>query len=163
MRRKDHYAAGPGPDNKIIRSDERLDKSREDCELGQNHKHARRRGRGRKDPGQIRRRRGARFADPPDRNSEPQVACLDCRFPAGCDNETDAESLRSGPLAQWLEQRTHNPLVAGSNPAGPIRVTTVRLRAGRILSASAARQERAFLKSAMCCLACFNLVLNPQH
>ncbi len=24
-----------------------------------------------------------------------------------------------GPLAQWLEQRTHNPLVAGSSPAGP--------------------------------------------
>ncbi len=24
-----------------------------------------------------------------------------------------------GPLAQRLEQRTHNPLVAGSNPAGP--------------------------------------------
>ncbi len=26
----------------------------------------------------------------------------------------------SGPLAQRLEQGTHNPLVAGSNPAGPI-------------------------------------------
>ena len=26
-----------------------------------------------------------------------------------------------GPLAQRLEQGTHNPLVAGSNPAGPIR------------------------------------------
>ena len=24
-----------------------------------------------------------------------------------------------GPIAQRLEQRTHNPLVAGSNPAGP--------------------------------------------
>ena len=24
-----------------------------------------------------------------------------------------------GPVAQWLEQGTHNPLVAGSNPAGP--------------------------------------------
>ena len=23
-----------------------------------------------------------------------------------------------GPLAQWLEQRTHNPLVVGSNPTG---------------------------------------------
>ena len=23
-----------------------------------------------------------------------------------------------GPVAQWLEQGTHNPLVAGSNPAG---------------------------------------------
>ena len=27
--------------------------------------------------------------------------------------------LLSGPVAQWLEQGTHNPLVAGSNPAGP--------------------------------------------
>jgi hypothetical protein len=26
----------------------------------------------------------------------------------------------SGPLAQWLEQRTHNPLVVGSNPTGAI-------------------------------------------
>lgn len=27
-----------------------------------------------------------------------------------------------GLLAQRLEQRTHNPLVAGSNPAGPTRL-----------------------------------------
>ena len=25
-----------------------------------------------------------------------------------------------GPVAQWLEQGTHNPLVGGSNPSGPI-------------------------------------------
>ncbi len=25
----------------------------------------------------------------------------------------------SGPIAQWLEQRTHNPLVLGSSPSGP--------------------------------------------
>ena len=24
-----------------------------------------------------------------------------------------------GPIAQWLEQRTHNPLVLGSSPSGP--------------------------------------------
>ena len=24
-----------------------------------------------------------------------------------------------GPVAQWLEQGTHNPLVGGSNPSGP--------------------------------------------
>ncbi|CRH30861.1 hypothetical protein BN1182_CI_01130 [Pantoea ananatis] len=31
-------------------------------------------------------------------------------------------NLRSiGPLAQWLEQATHNRLVAGSNPAGATR------------------------------------------
>src|ERR1700736_2085880 len=28
-----------------------------------------------------------------------------------------------GPIAQRLEQGTHNPLVAGSNPAGPKRLT----------------------------------------
>src|SRR5882762_9908477 len=28
-------------------------------------------------------------------------------------------SLPNGPLAQRLEQRTHNPLVVGSNPTGP--------------------------------------------
>lgn len=27
-----------------------------------------------------------------------------------------------GPVAQWLERRTHNPLVAGSSPAGPISI-----------------------------------------
>jgi hypothetical protein len=25
----------------------------------------------------------------------------------------------AGPVAQWLERRTHNPLVVGSNPTGP--------------------------------------------
>ena len=29
------------------------------------------------------------------------------------------ERTRSGPLAQRSEQRTHNPLVEGSNPSGP--------------------------------------------
>ena len=28
---------------------------------------------------------------------------------------------RHGPLAQWLEQATHNRLVAGSSPAGATR------------------------------------------
>jgi hypothetical protein len=26
-----------------------------------------------------------------------------------------------GPIAQWLEQRTHNPLVPGSSPGGPTK------------------------------------------
>src|SRR5205823_13412195 len=30
----------------------------------------------------------------------------------------------SGPLAQRLEQRTHNPLVPGSNPGGPTKTAT---------------------------------------
>ena len=31
-----------------------------------------------------------------------------------------------GPVAQRLEQRTHNPLVPGSNPGGPTNVKGVR-------------------------------------
>lgn len=31
----------------------------------------------------------------------------------------------SGPLAQWLEQATHNRLVAGSNPAGATKFNDV--------------------------------------
>jgi hypothetical protein len=30
-----------------------------------------------------------------------------------------SKKLHPGPLAQRLEQRTHNPLVVGSNPTGP--------------------------------------------
>ena len=33
----------------------------------------------------------------------------------------------SGPVAQWLAQATHNRLVAGSNPAGPIFCTSFKL------------------------------------
>ena len=29
---------------------------------------------------------------------------------------------KAGPVAQWLEQRTHNPLVLGSNPSRPTKV-----------------------------------------
>ena len=28
-------------------------------------------------------------------------------------------TLGAGPVAQWLEQGTHNPLVVGSSPTGP--------------------------------------------
>lgn len=34
-----------------------------------------------------------------------------------------------GLVVQWLEQWTHNPLVAGSNPAGPTGDKAVRNRA----------------------------------
>jgi hypothetical protein len=34
--------------------------------------------------------------------------------------------IHKGPVAQWLEQRTHNPLVASSSLAGP----TSNLRKG---------------------------------
>jgi hypothetical protein len=36
-----------------------------------------------------------------------------------------------GPIAQRLEQRTHNPLVLGSNPSGPITTEDTRRRSDR--------------------------------
>ena len=35
------------------------------------------------------------------------------------------KDFRLGPLAQRLEQRTHNPLVEGSNPSGPTNFSIV--------------------------------------
>ena len=35
------------------------------------------------------------------------------------------EFKEHGPVAQRLEQGTHNPLVGGSNPSGPIEFTTI--------------------------------------
>jgi hypothetical protein len=46
----------------------------------------------------------------------------------------DIRSLK-GPLAQRLEQRTHNPLVLGSNPRGPtirVNVQSIPARSARI-------------------------------
>ena len=36
-----------------------------------------------------------------------------------CAGKIEDDSFPGGPLAQWLELRTHNPLVGGSNPSGP--------------------------------------------
>ena len=61
---------------------------------------------------------------------------IDSVFPENCSCSYSKKSLYSlmsagaaigqlmpadifGLMAQWLEQGTHNPLVAGSNPAGP--------------------------------------------
>lgn len=41
-----------------------------------------------------------------------------------------SERCAAGPIAQRLEQRTHNPLVPGSNPGGP---TNTRQALGRVL------------------------------
>ena len=49
------------------------------------------------------------------------------RAPCSCTRPTAPQSTRrhpvqfrrNGPIAQWLEQRTHNPLVPGSSPGGP--------------------------------------------
>ena len=44
------------------------------------------------------------------------------------------ESRECGPLAQRSEQRTHNPLVEGSNPSGPT-IFTLRERKAALLQA----------------------------
>ena len=43
-------------------------------------------------------------------------------FPKKFENAMSADIIPgfSGPIAQRLEQRTHNPRVGGSNPPGPI-------------------------------------------
>ena len=43
-----------------------------------------------------------------------------------CDNDTNA----FGPVAQWLEQGTHNPLVVGSSPTGPTMLRVVAIVEG---------------------------------
>ena len=36
--------------------------------------------------------------------------------------EVEEQDRCDGPIAQWLEQRTHNPLVPGSSPGGPTKL-----------------------------------------
>src|SRR5580698_2207173 len=43
-----------------------------------------------------------------------------------------SESFLGGPLAQRLVQRTHNPLVVGSNPTGPTRILYLFLSEVRV-------------------------------
>ena len=38
---------------------------------------------------------------------------------------TFATNILTGPVAQRLEQGTHNPLVVGSNPTGPTTLTSI--------------------------------------
>jgi hypothetical protein len=47
--------------------------------------------------------------------------------------------IGKGLVAQWLEQRTHNPLAAGSNPAGPTLLGVLLL--GIMLSAVTLRSD----------------------
>ncbi len=42
--------------------------------------------------------------------------------------------MKSGPVAQRLEQGTHNPLVPGSNPGGPMIISSASQRAGWTIS-----------------------------
>src|SRR4051794_27836511 len=39
----------------------------------------------------------------------------------GCTSRSRSVAASNGPVAQWSEQGTHNPSVAGSIPAGPTR------------------------------------------
>lgn len=45
---------------------------------------------------------------------------------------------RTGPIAQWSEQGTHNPLVLGSSPSGPTNkineLHTIRLQSKNYLA-----------------------------
>ena len=42
-----------------------------------------------------------------------------------CPEEILYNPRSAGPLAQWLEQATHNRLVAGSNPAGATKFSDI--------------------------------------
>ena len=45
-----------------------------------------------------------------------------CETGTGVNTTSPAATIRmSGPVAQWLEQQTHNLLVVGSSPTGPTK------------------------------------------
>ncbi len=50
----------------------------------------------------------------------------------GCGSVSAWLRACGGPIAQWLEQRTHNPLVPGSSPGGPTNLTFSVLRTPRV-------------------------------
>src|SRR5947199_8077358 len=54
----------------------------------------------------------------------------------------DLVPQKSGPVAQRLEQGTHNPLVPGSNPGGPI----LHARADHLLCVAACRMDDITLR-----------------
>ncbi len=47
-----------------------------------------------------------------------------------------------GPVAQRLEQGTHNPLVVGSNPTGPTSLTLCKPMKQRVLDKSSKPAKR---------------------
>jgi hypothetical protein len=52
--------------------------------------------------------------------------------------------LAAGPVAQWLEPAAHNGLVAGSSPAGPTSLRSLReLRLGKPVPQRAAKRAKA--------------------
>ena len=61
-----------------------------------------------------------------------------------------------GPIAQWLEQRTHNPLVQGSSPCGPINLFVIYLTATTYINTKRCR----FLPSSQLKI---RLVRNRKH
>src|SRR5258707_2559909 len=74
------------------------------------------------------------------------------RLPAILNSLQHASSTHpNGPVAQRLEQRTHNPLVVGSNPTGP---TNHPIESSRVSRASSfgLRAENELLKLFYDCL-----------
>ncbi len=55
--------------------------------------------------------------------------------------------FRLGPVAQWLERGTHNPLVAGSIPARPTTTTRSPASDGFVIPPAAIRTGRRPVKS----------------
>jgi hypothetical protein len=65
-----------------------------------------------------------------------------------------------GPLAQRLEQRTHNPLVEGSNPSGPTNSSTTQSRRGQRRAARVLWSRKFQLtKPRLSCSSAFYLTL----
>src|SRR5260370_13409175 len=66
-----------------------------------------------------------------------------------------------GPVAQRLEQRTHNPLFRGSNPSGPTNITKVKLvqKPGWVnIGPGHMFSSRSDLMRSLCAAACWCLL-----
>ena len=64
-----------------------------------------------------------------DSRAGQNIAGLPCAFPGwSIVVRCVLLSALSGPVAQRLEQGTHNPLVPGSNPGGPMKISDCGMR-----------------------------------
>ena len=74
--------------------------------------------------------------------------CRSLPFPRGRAKQSPPWQHGTGPVAQRLEQGTHNPLVVGSNPTGP----TFTIRGCDIVEAAAGKQPgRTLCEDTRCC------------
>ncbi len=79
--------------------------------------------------------------------SRPAAIRGPVRRPTALTRPQTATPLR-GPIAQRLEQRTHNPLVPGSNPGGPTKIQASQPRSHRLLLDAFTNAPRAGLRRA---------------